>query len=195
MEISGGQTQGPITAYVDESYRSTVSTYVLSSALVPTSRADDLRDHLKRLARGRARIHWRDRSTRERLVLAREVAAQGVRSVSWVTSVSVAKQQERARRVLLERAVFDLVEISAVALVLETRHEERNRHDRDALRGFQRAGVLTGDLDVSHGLPLEEPLLWLADVVAGAVGEACCGRKDSLAAFGSHAVVVDVPPR
>ena len=61
-------------------------------------------------------------------------------------------------------------------VVLESRHAERDRHDVRAVGAFRNQRRLSRRLVVTHGRPLQEPMLWVADAVTGAVGDALCGQ-------------------
>ena len=47
-------------------------------------------------------------------------------------------------------------------------------------------------LIVEHGLPVQEPLLWAPDAVAGAVGDERCGQPACLEMLGDLVEVFDV---
>lgn len=56
----------------------------------------------------------------------------------------------------------------------------------------QRAGHVTAALRYSFALPLQEPLLWLPDLVAGAVAYARAGRgEECLSLLGEGVTVVE----
>ena len=81
------------------------------------------------------------------------------------------RRQERARRRLLGRLLWELDQRQVSRLTLESRHVERDRHDQEAIGAFRNHGLLSRNLTVGFGQPRDEPMLWLADIVAGAVGD------------------------
>lgn len=89
-------------------------------------------------------------------------------------------KQERARRQVLGRLLWELDQRQVEHALLESRHPERDGHDIKAIGGFRNAGLLSRRLRVEHGKAKQEPLLWLPDPVAGAVGDQRCGAPDCL---------------
>lgn len=70
----------------------------------------------------------------------------------------------------MERLLHELRLLAVTHVWLETRTASLNGHDRrmlDALRGRH---VIPGALMVDFAQPDQEPMLWLPDAVAGAVG-------------------------
>jgi len=55
---------------------------------------------------------------------------------------------------------------------LESRTQSLNRQDMRAVNLFSVQGVIGTTPRVGHAKPLVEPLLWLPDIVAGAVSSA-----------------------
>lgn len=68
----------------------------------------------------------------------------------------------------------------------------RDRHDLRRIGGFRNARLVSRRLRVSHGQPLQEPLLWLPDAVAGAAGDHLCGRNDAYASLNNVIGHVDL---
>lgn len=62
-------------------------------------------------------------------------------------------------------------------LVLEARPESLMRKDRRTVDRLRSRGGIDRALRVDHGLPSSEPMLWAADQVLGAIGEAFAGRE------------------
>jgi hypothetical protein len=58
---------------------------------------------------------------------------------------------------------------AVVDVLIESRQAHNDRVDRQVIAAAQRAGRASPDLNYRHARPLEEPLLWLADALAGAV--------------------------
>jgi hypothetical protein len=188
---------GPVRlcAYGDESIRRTADgvIFVLAAAVVREDRRDEVRVGLRDLLlKGQDRLHWRDEDQPRRVRIATAVADLPVQSLVVVGARVVATRQERARRQVLSRLLWELDRRQAEHLLLESRRDERDRHDVKAVGGFRNQQVLSRRLRVDHGQPLQEPMLWLPDAVAGAVGDDRCGRTECLALLSGAVEVVDM---
>lgn len=183
---------------MDESYRHVDGSQIglLSCVLVHPSQGDGVRAVLSHLAGGRGgRLHWRHENTTRRLTICDTIAASGVSSTTWITPLQSPRHQERARRRLLESALYDLRGTSVRDVIIESRHAERDGKDQQVIAAFTRQGVASAAMDIRHGRPTEEPLLWLPDAVAGAVGDDRCGEPSPLMRLGASARVIEVEPR
>lgn len=166
---------------------------MLAAAVVPEDRRAEVRDGLRGLLlKGQDRLHWRDENQVRRVRIAAAVADLSIQSLVVVGARVVAARQERTRRQVLSRLLWELDRRQVEQLLLESRRAERDRHDVKAVGGFRNQQVLSRRLRVAHGQPLQEPLLWLPDAVAGAVGDDRCGRIECLAMLGALVEVVDM---
>ena len=102
-------------------------------------------------------------------------------------------RQERARRICMETLYPDLCARGITRIWQEARTPSLNVYDRkmiDALRGKK---VLPSTVRVEFAQPREEPMLWVPDAVAGAVGCARVGESREWLARMEHSVVeIDV---
>lgn len=173
-------------AWVDESIhtpdrRTPTGLYVLAAAIGYPSTADDTREALRSLVPKRqVRLHWRDDAPMHGKVVD-AIAASGVANVVVVGSPLDPRNQERARRKCLERLLWELCETwDASTVWLESRTASLNKKDMrlvDALRG---QGALSGRIRVEIELPSREPMLWVADAIAGCVAAARKGDASHL---------------
>ena len=163
---------GWVTAYVDESLRLTgEGLYVLAAVVVPDPRAPEVRAALRAaVPPGLRRYHWRRESEASRAAIVEVVRSLRVSAVV-VTAPVGRTRQERARRRCLRRLVWELAQRDVRRAVLESR-DHADAADRALLAFALRAGWGPPDFEYRFGLPTDEPLLWLADIVAGAVGHA-----------------------
>lgn len=171
------------TGYVDESYGRDPDdrlVYVLGLA-VPTGPPDDLRAALRDLTRTRGgAVHFADEDESRRIALAKAIGALDL-DLTAVVRRGRADSAARARAVCLTTlgwVAHDRVD----QLVLEARGPKPDRADSELLSRLHPA---------AHRLPTEflgkraDPLLWAADVLAGAVFRAVGrGLPDCLAAIG-----------
>jgi hypothetical protein len=66
----------------------------------------------------------------------------------------------------------DLEAAGVKRLVFESRQEARDTRDRQTIVTARKARLISRSLTHSFARPLEEPLLWIPDAIAGAVGAA-----------------------
>jgi hypothetical protein len=78
-------------------------------------------------------------------------------------------KQERARRICLEAFLRELESAGVEHVNFESRGSADNRRDLEVVGGF-RAQRYLKSIRVQHLDPRTEPLLWVADAVAGALG-------------------------
>lgn len=186
----------PLLAFVDESmHRVDEHTvcYFLAAAVIPEDQCPRVRDALKALVPGRhGKLHWRDESQTRREVITKTIRACGVESLVIVGAMANPRKQERARRVVLSHLLYALDLRQVAHVVLESRHAERNRHDIKAIGGFRNAGKVSRRLVVSHEQPLQEPMLWVPDAVAGAAGDHRCGAQICFGMLGGLVEMLDI---
>jgi hypothetical protein len=72
----------------------------------------------------------------------------------------------------MERLYFELYERGVSNVWVKSRHESLNRRDRELADALRDKGVIGRSLRVEFALPKSEPMLWISDAVAGAVGAA-----------------------
>lgn len=73
-------------------------------------------------------------------------------------------------------------------MVIESRQEHNDRKDRREILGAQRAGVASEGLRYRHARPKDEPLLWLPDALAGAIGTSIADGDQELLRLLPHAL-------
>lgn len=181
-------------AYIDESMRvADPGLYVLASVVVPDAAADEVREDLRAgLRRRRPRFHWRDEQQADRMLMAGRIAQLALPALVAVASPVDHRRPERARRVCLTRLLWELRQRQVDYVVFETRQEHRDRQDRAYVLHAQKAGRASPALHYAFAGPLQEPLLWLPDLVAGAVAYARAGDRRYLDVLGDMVTVVDV---
>lgn len=181
----------PVRAYLDESVRLEGSgLYVMAAVVVPPDRAEAVRAAL-RGDRPRRRYHLHDEMAVSRAAMAERIQALGLDAVAVTSTPVEPKRTERARRLCLLRLLWELGERGVADILIESR-QRRDKHDRHVIGCAQRAGQVARDLRYRFEPPLEESLLWLPDVVAGATARAFVeGDQTYLDVLG--AAVVTVP--
>lgn len=157
-------------AYLDESARQGPFglAHVLAAAVIIDD-PDAARDEMSKLRRPRQRaVHWHDESASRRLVLIRAVCGLGIQAFATTAHPVASSRLERARQRCLVAITEDLAGEGVDELVIESRDVALDYRDRRSLAGAQRAGIAAG-VPYGHTMKRSEPLLWAADVIAGAV--------------------------
>jgi hypothetical protein len=163
-------------AWVDESMRVPSGSmrdgiYLLAAPVADPSLCDPIREQLRRLLTGRSRrLHWRNQTPRRRRTIAATLGGFDVAHTIIVGTPIDPKRQERARRYCLERLMFELDFLGVSRVWIETRSPSLNNADRTMLAALRSRGSLPATLTVDFALPDQEPMLWLPDAVAGAIG-------------------------
>ncbi|MEO3813782.1 DUF3800 domain-containing protein [Sphaerisporangium sp. B11E5] len=169
-------------AYLDESMRPEAGIYVLAAVLVPSSSAGAHRAALRGLLIGRQpRLRWRDEGPKRRLEIAYALAELSLDMIAVVGAEMPMSKQKRARRKCMERLYWRLARRRVHRVIMESRGAAGNREDLDMVNAMRAQRLLPAELHVTWGDPRQEPLLWLADIVAG--------RDDLLEIMGDGLVV------
>lgn len=175
---------GPWHAWVDESLvqRLDQRCYVLASVLADISHADALRSATRALRTGNEpKLHWRSENHRQRMVLATAVSQLDVAAIVVVgTSM---RQPERARRKCTEVLLPRLRQAGAQRVWREARTPTQDKLDREHIAAMVGRGFIPSTFRVQSQQPNQEPMLWLPDIVAGAVNAAQQGRTEYLNAM------------
>jgi hypothetical protein len=151
--------------------------YIVVAVLCPAERCEPIRDVLRSLLIGRQRrLHWRDESASRRTKIADAVAALRLEAVAILGRPMIAQKQERARRICLEALLFELDGRRISQVWLERRTPSLDEQDARLVKASRGRRVISSELRVDMAEPEEEPMLWLADTVAGAVGAAEDGQ-------------------
>ncbi len=170
-----------VIAYVDESVREGPkgSYYLMTAGVVLRADVDTAATMLKKLLLPRQdRFHWRnERDPERRLAMLDVITELGLGAfVSWDYPVGN-KRQEPARGRCLTSLVTDLGREGVEEVVIEARETRQlDRQDALTISAAREAGLVPESLTYRFGRPKEEPLLWVADAIAGAVGEQLVGR-------------------
>lgn len=170
-------------AYIDESSAvrsATRQEYLIGAALIPVDRSDGIREHLRSLTLpGQIKLHWTDESEARRRAIVESIGSLAPMTVV-VTHVSERmRKNERCRRKCLELLYYDMAGMGVFDLLLEHRSDVQNKRDRAHIVGLQNQG-LDQRIRIGHRRGGDEPLLWIADVLLGAVNSAALGRPNHL---------------
>jgi hypothetical protein len=120
--------------------------------------------------RDTTKLHWNEMDRTERKDAAQMVAAlEGLHVVS-VGSPVPRRKQERARSKRLSALILELHGFGVSRLCLEAREKELNTRDIRTVAAIRQTALPKGTVMRAEHIPgAVEPLLWISDIVAGAV--------------------------
>ncbi|MCG2800407.1 MAG: hypothetical protein L6367_17965 [Cellulomonas sp.] len=151
--------------------------YLVCAALIADAECHDVREHLRPLLLpGQIKFHWTDESERRRADIVARITELGPMSVVVSHLDSRRRRVERYRRKCLESLYLELVSMEVFDLTLESRSGPQDREDRAHIVALQGQG-LDRHLRIGHVRGGDEPLLWIADTVLGAINSAYLGRS------------------
>jgi hypothetical protein len=159
-------------AFVDESFR---KDYLVCAVIVETRHVSSARQEAVRLLRrGQSRVPMAKENAANRRSILGRVSKMSV--IANVVTVSVANRSQRtARDLCLRRLIIELLEARVTRVVIESC--DQDRRDLQVIGDALAAAGRTGSLEVQHLRPHDEPMLWLPDVIAWAIGNTEAWRK------------------
>jgi len=175
-------------AFADESFQEAPAGgfYVLAAAVFTCD--TDAREVLLSLRGKRAgKLHWNDMDLQEQQNAAKRLGELDAFHIVTVGSPVPRRRQERARAVCLRRLILELCEYGVQTLTLEGRTTQLNMRDTRTAVGARFDLPKNTAFRVEHVTGGTEPLLWAADIVAGAWRAGETGRAE-LRALVDHCV-------
>ncbi len=184
-------------AYVDESEPRQdydPGTYLLSAAILDTPDFDAARaEMLQHRSPASRKAHWREATSEsERMAMVRSVASINVEHLVVVRLGGVEAKPERRRRMCLERLMFELQLLGIERMIMESRGSVDDGRDRKMLDVMRARKHLQGALRMDHVPGPSEPLLWIPDVVCGAINRDRGGDRQYLEPLRSAMTMVEV---
>lgn len=166
----------PRVAFADESFSEhpTSGFYVLAAVVLEPDKCDDVREtmlELRQRLRGRKagdKLHWNHLDSRQQQDAVKQVTALPGFHVVTVGSPVPQRRQERARAVCLGRLVIELHRLGVTQLLMEAREQDLNMRDVRTVAGTRHLLPKGSEFRVDHEFGLQDPVLWAADLVAGA---------------------------
>ncbi|MEU7631766.1 hypothetical protein AB0C34_17510 [Nocardia sp. NPDC049220] len=175
-----------LTAWGDESGSqpgNDPGTYILSAVLLDDTEEQHVRAEMQALQLpGEKKLHWHSASADQRLEFIEVVASLPVCGIVAVHH-SADADDRRHRRKCLEYLLPHLAYLNCGSLTLESRGGA-DASDYDIVQKFRAQRVLTADLRLGHRIGRDEPVLWTADIVCGAVVQHRVGNSTYLDKLG-----------
>jgi hypothetical protein len=167
---------------VDESGRTAEpGLYVLAAVVVHAEQAEDVREVLRSGRRHQHRpFHWRMEEHDDQEAMAKLVGTIDLVSVVAVATPVDKHRTERARRLCMTQLLWELLRRNVTDVLFESRRPAQDREDQAHILHATQAQHLEPGLVYAFDHARNEPLLWLPDLVAGAVNRArfdahdCC---------------------
>jgi hypothetical protein len=169
--------------------------YICAAAVLDVSAAAAIRAVMWELRRPNVRkLRWHDESAESRRKIIATLAGLDAMYVIAVRSCAPDETIASRRARCLSALVAELDAAEVERCVLESRGDGPDRKDQRLVAGMRASRRLPNGLAVEHMPGADEPLLWIADVVAGTYGAAVRGADDSFEAIAAMTQVIAVRP-
>lgn len=150
--------------------------YVMASVLSLEENAPALKGRLRSvLRRGQDHLHWAaDRSIERRIELAGAIADCEITGALITTRLTTNREQERARKKILESLLPRLQWNESVSHVcIESRHQG-DVHDVKTVAWLRRSHAITAQMHIDHVPKRQDERLWVADAIVSAYVASRC---------------------
>ena len=182
-------------AFVDESYIVATRHYLLAAVVVREEMLDDVRASVRAVRRRRRdAFHWHGELDRSRTAMLELIAATSDLQIVVISRPVPPRRQERARARCTESLLAQLQVLDPPVhdVVLESRTHVLDRRDGTRIEG------LRASMRIGPGLRFcfatkSEPLLWIADAVAGAESARVRGDDRYAQALGNRLIRINIP--
>ncbi len=142
--------------------------------------------------RGQLKVHWRNESTARRRQVTAAVASLPLRHLVVVRDGRPDERPERRRRHCLERMLFELDRLQVDTATFESRGLADDRRDRNMLDALRARKVVSGELRIAHTPGPKDALLWVPDIVCGAVTSERTGQVEYANILGARLRVISI---
>ncbi|GAA2125138.1 hypothetical protein GCM10009825_01200 [Arthrobacter humicola] len=149
--------------------------YLLGATVANQEVAERAREAMISIHKSGPKLHWRDLDSKAKRRSVETVAALDLDHVVVVASPMDPRRQERARAKCIERLCWEVDELGATHVTLEARTASLNARDRALIPRLRGRNALPTQLRVDWLLGSRDPMLWIADQVLGAYGDAETG--------------------
>jgi hypothetical protein len=166
-------------AFVDESsvIHDSKQEYRICAVLVPFEKETELREAVKSfLSKGQMKFHWTQEDRRRRQRFTDFISRLNLVCLVVTHSDEPRRNDERYRRKCFEKLYQELATRDIGMLIIEARSKAQNLLDIEHIVGLRGRGMHS-NLYLTHIAGKEEPLLWMADAILGAVNAAALGDE------------------
>ena len=182
-------------AFVDESYIVATRHYLLAAVVVREDMLDDVRASVRAVRRRRRdAFHWHGEFDRSRTAMLELIAATSDLQIVVVSRPVHPRRQERARARCTESLLAQLQVLHPPVrdVVFESRTDVLDRRDGARIEGLRASMRIGPGLRFSFATKAE-PLLWIADAVAGAESARVGGDERYAQALDDRLIRIDIP--
>ncbi len=160
--------------YVDESYShprvNSSGHYVLSAVRVkPDCEVFVRAEMLKLKVSSESKVHWRKSSPQRKHLFLDSLVDMPITHITVARRATSTEATERQRRKTLERLIFETNDLGSDRLVLESRGIGDDRKDIAFMSKLRRSSGRLESTQIEHVPGRIKPLLWIPDIVCGAV--------------------------
>jgi hypothetical protein len=162
-------------AFIDESQVGGTGSgqpYILTASFPHAADPDSIRDRLRaELPRGAKKLHWREASPAKRASLVDVVSKLELVHFVIVREYTEHERPERSRRACIEQLLYELQTFEIENAVFESRGKADDELDVKMVQHLRSQRTLPRSFTIDHVPGPADPLLWVADIVCGAIGE------------------------
>lgn len=182
-----------MTAFVDESIRLDNHGIYVVAAVVVVENLDTAREVARSvLVKRQPRFHWRNEGEPRRLGMLERMSSAGIGARVYVQQPVTSRRPERARALCLNAMLWDLWQAEVEDVVFESRQRHADAADRRLIIAAQQAHRASPHLSYRFEKAINEPLLWMADALAGATSSDSAEGTHYLDCLGGMVARTDV---
>lgn len=165
--------------------------YLVCAAIVPPDDAAALREQLLPLRlKGQIKLHWSDEQESRRRKIVTSIAAMEPMTAMVTFLSQQQKKTERYRRKCLEGIYNELSLMGVSQVTCESRTPSQNKKDVAHLLSLRNSKKLPTNFDITHSRGGDDPLLWIPDIILGAVNAHRAGNDEHYEAI-KHLLVYE----
>lgn len=139
--------------------------------------------------KGAKKLHWRDEKPASQELLVQAVKALRLEHTIVVRIEVGDERQERQRRLCMERLLLELHNLGVAEVTFESRGPADDKKDMDLIGALRAKKTITSSLRAQHMPGPAEPLLWIPDIVCGAVSQDQQGSTKNFATIEAASTV------
>lgn len=180
VHVGAGDTKSDLRcAYVDESIRrAPPGLYLVAVVLIAHEDEEAVRHRVRAtIPRRQPRFHWRDEGVASRRAMLATIGELAPIAMAYACE-GPGRRSDRARAKCVARMTWDLQGLSADHVTFESREDRNDRKDAQTIERAKRAAEAAPHLRYTFRRPLDEPLLWVADALAGVASAHIAGERD-----------------
>lgn len=146
--------------------------FILTASFPYAADPDTIRNRMREeLPKGAKKVHWRDSNPGKRQQLVHAVSELELIHFVIVREFTEHERPERSRRACIEHLLYELQSFGIENAVFESRGKADDALDVKMVQYLRAQKQLPREFTVDHVAGPADPLLWVADVACGAIGE------------------------